>query len=116
MSTYENYSETYCSNDGANTWAQRVTPKMNTAVYALAADPTNFNVMYAGVNSGPCSNPPPVCQPKTYFIRDFPDQVDFPKHVTSGLPSWAFLILGPSVDPSSGTRLTSTEIRSQTQG
>ncbi len=57
----------YCSNDGAATWTQKVTPAMNTAVYALAADPRDFNVMYAGVNGGPCSNGPPVCPLNTYF-------------------------------------------------
>ncbi len=57
----------YCSEDGAETWAQRVSPSMNTAVYTLAADPTDFNIMYAGVNGGPCSNPPPICPPGTYF-------------------------------------------------
>jgi photosystem II stability/assembly factor-like uncharacterized protein len=57
----------YCSNDGAITWMQMVTPTMNTAVYALVADPTDFNIMYAGVNGGPCSNPPPICQLNTYF-------------------------------------------------
>ncbi len=57
----------YCSTDGAKTWKQRVTRTMNTAVYALVANPSNFNVLYAGVNGGPCSNPPPVCAPSTYF-------------------------------------------------
>jgi len=57
----------YCSSDRAMTWMQRVTPTMNTAVYALAADPTDFDIMYAGVNGGPCGNPPPMCQPNTYF-------------------------------------------------
>ena len=57
----------YCSRDAAATWEQVVGPTMNTAVYALAVDPRDFNVMYAGVNGGPCSNPPPVCQPGTYF-------------------------------------------------
>lgn len=57
----------YCSSDAAATWKQVVGPTMNTAVYALAADPRDFNVLYAGVNGGPCSNPPPICQPGTYF-------------------------------------------------
>ena len=57
----------YCSNDGATTWTQRITPTMNTAVYTLASDPSRFSVMYAGVNGGPCSNPPPVCLPNSYF-------------------------------------------------
>lgn len=57
----------YCSMDAAATWKQVVGPTMNTAVYALAQDPRDFNVMYAGVNGGPCSNPPPICQPGTYF-------------------------------------------------
>jgi len=55
----------YCSADGAKTWRQRVGPTMNTAVYALAADPTNFNVMYAGVNGGRCGVG--TCPPETYF-------------------------------------------------
>ena len=57
----------YCSDDGAETWEQRVGPTMNAAVYALAADPRDFGTMYAGVNGGPCSNLPPVCGPETYF-------------------------------------------------
>jgi photosystem II stability/assembly factor-like uncharacterized protein/Tol biopolymer transport system component len=57
----------YCSRDGGSTWTQMATPTMNTAVYALAADPANFDVMYAGVNGGPCSNGPPVCPAGTYF-------------------------------------------------
>lgn len=57
----------YCSIDGAKTWQQRVGPGMNTAVYSLAADERNFDVMYAGVNGGPCSTPPPACAPGTYF-------------------------------------------------
>ena len=57
----------YCSVDGAESWVQRVSPDMNTAVYALAADPTDFDTMYAGMNGGSCSNLPPVCEPETYF-------------------------------------------------
>jgi len=40
---------------------------MNTAVYSLSADPNDFSVMYAGFNGGSCSNPPPICEPDTYF-------------------------------------------------
>jgi photosystem II stability/assembly factor-like uncharacterized protein len=36
-------------------------------VYTLAVDPNDFNTMYAGVNGGACSTPPPICQPDTYF-------------------------------------------------
>lgn len=57
----------YCSHDAANTWTQTMTDTMNTAVYTLAADPRDFNVMYAGVNGGPCSNGPPVCEVGTYY-------------------------------------------------
>ncbi|MDA1127223.1 MAG: hypothetical protein O2913_00800 [Chloroflexi bacterium] len=57
----------YCSADGAESWNQRVGPHMNTAVYTISADPGNFDVMYAGVNGGSCSNLPPVCAPDTYF-------------------------------------------------
>ncbi len=57
----------YCSTDAGETWTQRVTPTMNTAIYTLSVDPTDFNIMYAGANGGPCSNPPPVCPPDTYF-------------------------------------------------
>lgn len=57
----------YCSSDAAGTWVQRVTPSMNLAVYALAADPRDFKTMYAGVNGGPCSNGPPICPEGTYF-------------------------------------------------
>jgi len=57
----------YCSVDGAESWTQRVSPHMNTAVYSISADPEDFDVMYAGVNGGSCSNLPPVCDPDTYF-------------------------------------------------
>lgn len=57
----------YCSGDGGKTWSQRLSPTMNTAVYTLAVDPNDFDTMYAGVNGGACSTPPPVCQPDTYF-------------------------------------------------
>ena len=57
----------YCSRDAGGTWEQRVTATMNTAVYALVADPRDFRVMYAGVNGGPCSNGPPVCAVGTYY-------------------------------------------------
>lgn len=57
----------YCSDDGAASWRQMVSPSMNLAVIRLAVDPTNFQVMYAGVNGGACSNPAPVCEPNTYF-------------------------------------------------
>jgi hypothetical protein len=76
----------YCSNDGAATWKQAVTPTMNTAVYALAADPTDFNIMYAGVNGGPCSNPPPICQPNMYF-----NTVGAIYKTTDGGKTWAEL-------------------------
>jgi photosystem II stability/assembly factor-like uncharacterized protein len=57
----------YCSDDAAATWSQRHGPAMNTAAVTIAVHPTDFNVMYVGVNGGPCSNPPPVCAPGTYF-------------------------------------------------
>lgn len=57
----------YCSDDGAATWTQRITPAMNTATLTIAADPTDFRTLYVGVNGGPCSNTPPVCAPGTYF-------------------------------------------------
>ncbi len=57
----------YCSTDAAATWTQRVGPTTNVAALSLAADPRDFQVMYLGVNGGPCSNPPPVCAPGTYF-------------------------------------------------
>ena len=57
----------YCSTDAAATWTQRLSPGMNAAVLGLAADTRDFATMYAGVNGGPCSNPPPACAPGTYF-------------------------------------------------
>ncbi|NQW23096.1 MAG: hypothetical protein HQ475_06595 [SAR202 cluster bacterium] len=57
----------YCSVDGAKSWVQRVSPDMNTAVYSITPDPTDFGTMYAGVNGGACSNLPPVCEADTYF-------------------------------------------------
>ena len=57
----------YCSTDGALTWTQRIGPTTNAAALSLAADPRDFQVMYLGVNGGPCSNPPPACAPGTYF-------------------------------------------------
>ena len=55
----------YCSSDAGVSWVQRISPTMNTAVYALAADPNDARVMYAGVNGGPCSVG--TCPPNTYF-------------------------------------------------
>jgi photosystem II stability/assembly factor-like uncharacterized protein len=57
----------WCSSDGAATWTQRTGPTMNAAAYTLAMHPKDPNVMYAGVNGGPCSNPPPICAAGTYF-------------------------------------------------
>lgn len=57
----------YCSQNAGATWTQMVSPTMNLAVYALVADPRDFNVMYAGVNGGPCSNGPPICAVDQYF-------------------------------------------------
>jgi photosystem II stability/assembly factor-like uncharacterized protein len=45
----------YCSADGGATWQQRVTASMNTAIYAVAIDPTDSNVLYAGANGNPAS-------------------------------------------------------------
>ena len=45
----------YCSDDGGTSWEQRVGPTMNTAVYALAIDPTDSQVLYAGSNANPAS-------------------------------------------------------------
>lgn len=45
----------YCSYDGGAHWEQRVGPEMNTAIYALAMDPTDGEVIYAGSNANPAS-------------------------------------------------------------
>lgn len=45
----------YCSDDGGSHWEQRVGPAMNTAVYALAIDPTDSQVLYAGSNANSAS-------------------------------------------------------------
>ena len=45
----------YCSTDGGALWEQRVGPAMNTANYALAIDPTDSQVLYAGSNANPAS-------------------------------------------------------------
>lgn len=45
----------YCSSDGGARWEQRVGPQMNTAIYALAIDPTNSQVLYAGSNANAAS-------------------------------------------------------------
>jgi photosystem II stability/assembly factor-like uncharacterized protein len=45
----------YCSDDGGTRWEQRVGPAMNTAIYALAIDPTDSQILYAGSNANPAS-------------------------------------------------------------
>ena len=45
----------YCSEEGGTTWEQRVGPTMNTAIYALAIDPTDSQILYAGSNANPAS-------------------------------------------------------------
>lgn len=45
----------YCSDDGGESWEQRVAPDMNTAIYALAIDPTDSQILYAGSNANPAS-------------------------------------------------------------
>lgn len=45
----------YCSDDGGQTWEQRVGATMNTAIYALAIDPDDSQVLYAGSNANPAS-------------------------------------------------------------
>ena len=47
----------YCSEDGGAHWEQRIGPAMNTAIYALAIDPTDSQVLYAGSNANPASFP-----------------------------------------------------------
>ncbi len=49
------YQGVYCSDDGGATWEQRVGEGMNTAIYALAIDPTDSQVLYAGSNANPAS-------------------------------------------------------------
>lgn len=45
----------YCSTDAGATWTQRVGQGMNTAIYALAFDPTDSQIIYAGSNANPAS-------------------------------------------------------------
>jgi len=45
----------YCSYDGGARWEQRVGQSMNTAIYAVAIDPTDSQVLYAGSNANPAS-------------------------------------------------------------
>jgi photosystem II stability/assembly factor-like uncharacterized protein len=45
----------YCSWDGGAHWEQRVGPEMNTAIYALAIDPADSQVLYAGSNANAAS-------------------------------------------------------------
>jgi photosystem II stability/assembly factor-like uncharacterized protein len=45
----------YCSDDGGRHWEQRVGPAMNTAIYALAIDPTDSQILYAGSNANAAS-------------------------------------------------------------
>ena len=47
----------YCSDDGGAHWEQRIGPTMNTAIYALAIDPTDSQILYAGSNANPASFP-----------------------------------------------------------
>ncbi|MBI4886685.1 MAG: hypothetical protein HY824_06305 [Acidobacteria bacterium] len=49
------YQGVYCSDDGGLHWEQRVGDGMNTAIYALALDPTDSQVIYAGSNANPAS-------------------------------------------------------------
>jgi photosystem II stability/assembly factor-like uncharacterized protein len=49
------YQGVYCSSDGGGLWEQRVGEGMNTAIYALAFDPTDSQTMYAGSNANPAS-------------------------------------------------------------
>ena len=45
----------YCSDDGGTHWEQRVGPMMNTAIYALAIDPSDSQILYAGSNANTAS-------------------------------------------------------------
>lgn len=47
----------YCSDDGGRRWEQRIGPTMNTAIYALAIDPTDSQILYAGSNANSASFP-----------------------------------------------------------
>lgn len=47
----------YCSDDGGARWEQRVGPAMNTAIYALAIDPSDSQTIYAGTNANAASFP-----------------------------------------------------------
>ncbi len=47
----------YCSDDGGAQWEQRIGATMNTAIYALAFDPGDGQIIYAGSNANPSSFP-----------------------------------------------------------
>ena len=49
------YQGVYCSDNGGLRWEQRVGAGMNTAIYALALDPADSQVLYAGSNANPAS-------------------------------------------------------------
>ena len=49
------YQGVYCSDNGGLRWEQRVGATMNTAIYALAIDSTDSQVLYAGSNANPAS-------------------------------------------------------------
>jgi len=49
------YQGVYCSTDGGLHWEQRVGAEMNTAIYALAIDPADSQILYAGSNANPAS-------------------------------------------------------------
>ncbi|HYE87933.1 MAG TPA: hypothetical protein VEA16_16330 [Vicinamibacterales bacterium] len=49
------YQGVYCSTDGGEHWTQRVGAGMNTAIYALAFDPADSQIIYAGSNANPAS-------------------------------------------------------------
>ena len=47
--------DVYCSDDGGERWEQRISPAMNTAVFAFATDPSDSQIMYAGSNANSAS-------------------------------------------------------------
>ena len=95
------YQGVYCSANGGLTWEQRVGAGMNTAIYALAMDPTDSQVLYAGSNANAAS-----------YIGADPEQlfntVGIVHKSTDGGLTWAELPTGFM----RGTRVTGLRIDS----
>jgi photosystem II stability/assembly factor-like uncharacterized protein len=89
----------YCSDDGGAHWRQRVGAGMNTAIYALAFDPSDSQILYAGSNANPASFP--GADPDRLF-----NTVGVVHKSTNGGRSWAELPTGLV----RGTRVTGIRV------